>query len=122
MQRRKKRIPHIRVQMDNTCRENKNRYVLGFCHWLVAMGICDTLELCFLPVGHTHERVDQVFSRVSHSLGKTMAYTVDHFLTIVEEAFTPKPNVEALVGTLDFSKWLTPYFQRHIQDVTSPHR
>ena len=39
------------------------RYVLGFLCHLVECGIFDKVKVSFLIVGHTHEDVDQVFSR-----------------------------------------------------------
>lgn len=73
------------LQMDNTCRENKNRFVLTFCAALVHLQIFKKVSILllynydlsfilfqvqinFLPVGHTHEDIDQVFSRVSDNL------------------------------------------------------
>ena len=38
-------------QLDNTCRENKNRFVCCFAHWLVHMGFSEEVRLSFLPVG-----------------------------------------------------------------------
>lgn len=53
----------LRIQLDNCGRENKNKYFIGYCHYLVEVGLFDEIELHFLPVGHTHEDIDQVFSR-----------------------------------------------------------
>ena len=52
--------PHLFLQMDNCFRENKNVYVLGYLSWLVERGVFEKVELSFLPVGHTHEDIDQV--------------------------------------------------------------
>ena len=30
-------LGHVHIQLDNTCRENKNKYVTGFCAWLVSV-------------------------------------------------------------------------------------
>jgi hypothetical protein len=46
------------LQMDNCWRENKNRFVLAFCDRLVALGVFESVQLSFLPVGHTHEGRD----------------------------------------------------------------
>jgi hypothetical protein len=54
--------------MDNTCKDNKNRFVFAYCNMLVDMGLFERVEINFLPVGHTHCDVDQLFSRVSVSL------------------------------------------------------
>ena len=57
--------PTLWIQLDNTCRDNKNRYVFGFLQSLVDMGQFQEVEVNFLPVGHTHCDIDQLFSRVS---------------------------------------------------------
>jgi hypothetical protein len=43
------KIAHF--QLDNTCRENKNKYVLAFSQWAVHMGFAEEIRLSFLPVG-----------------------------------------------------------------------
>mgnify|MGYP001568344885 CR=1 FL=1 len=51
--------------MDNCGRENKNQYVLAYLAYLVKQRMFSEVELSFLPVGHTHEDVDQMFSKFS---------------------------------------------------------
>ena len=88
--------PVLYLQLDNTARENKNQYVMAFLAYLVQAGIFSEVSiakiniiksmnsillyfqiyLSFLMVGHTHEDIDQVFSRVSSYLKKNSAYTV----------------------------------------------
>ena len=46
-------------------RENKNRYVLAFLKSLVDCGLFEHIYLNFLPVGHTHCDIDQLFSRIA---------------------------------------------------------
>jgi len=68
------------VQMDNCTRENKNKWVLAYLSWLVQRGVFETIELSFLPVGHTHEDIDQLFSRLAvylrghDAIDRTMLY------------------------------------------------
>eukprot|EP00873_Tetraselmis_striata_P013766 jgi/Tetstr1/434030/TSEL_023174.t1 len=122
IQHRGRKIPYIKIQMDNTVRENKNRNVVALCNWLVSIGICDVIHLVFLPVGHTHERVDQIFSRISLALSRSSAYTIEAFLDLVAKAFSPTPEIAELSFSLDFSEWLRPHFQDHIQDISKPHK
>eukprot|EP00873_Tetraselmis_striata_P004266 jgi/Tetstr1/424530/TSEL_015058.t1 len=122
IQRRGRKIPYIRIQMDNTVRENKNRNVAALCNWLVSIGICDVIHLVVMPVGHTHERVDQIFSRISLALSRSSAYTIEAFLDLVAKAFSPTPEIAELSFSLDFSEWLRPPFQDHIQDISKPHK
>ncbi|KAL3682268.1 hypothetical protein R1sor_000290 [Riccia sorocarpa] len=53
------------LQMDNSTKDNKNIHVLAFCSELVKRGIFETVEVNFLMVGHTHEDIDALFSKVS---------------------------------------------------------
>ena len=50
-----------------TCRGNKNRYLFAYLKSLVDCGIFEHIYLNFLPVGHTHCNIDQLyrFSRVA---------------------------------------------------------
>lgn len=44
-------LKKVWFQLDNTCRENKNRYVMCFVEWLIHTGVCEEVQLSFLPVG-----------------------------------------------------------------------
>ncbi|XP_019627798.1 PREDICTED: uncharacterized protein LOC109472461, partial [Branchiostoma belcheri] len=56
------------LQLDNSAKECKNKYVIAFSTWLVKLGIFRKVKLGYLMPGHTHEDVDQMFSRVSTHL------------------------------------------------------
>ena len=49
--------PLLYLQLDNTSRKNKNKYMLGYLACLVAWGVVREVVLSFLPVGHTHEDI-----------------------------------------------------------------
>lgn len=68
--------PVLYIQLDNCSRENKNRYFLGYVEYLVACGVFERAEVSFLPVGHTHEDIDQVFSCTSNRLRSHDAITL----------------------------------------------
>ena len=46
-------------------RENKNRFVFAFLKSLIDCGMFEHIYLNFLPVGHTHCDIDQLFSRIA---------------------------------------------------------
>lgn len=69
--------PLLYVQLDNCTRENKNRYFLGFVDCLVSWGVFESVEVGFLPVGHTHEDIDQAFSCTSSTLRNVDAITLN---------------------------------------------
>ena len=60
--------PLLHIQMDNSSRKNKNRYI--FCFWslLVARRIVKELVVSFMIVGHTHDDINALFGRRSMEL------------------------------------------------------
>ena len=81
------------VQLDNCSRENKNRYLLAYFETLVAYGVFMEVRASFLPKGHTHEDIDQVFSRTAEALRPVDAITLNDLHTILRGAYTPRPTV-----------------------------
>jgi hypothetical protein len=75
------------LQLDNCFRENKNRFVLGWLCDLVWRGVFDTIQVCFLPVGHTHCDVDQIFSRVSTYCKHIDFYTLSDLHCAIENSW-----------------------------------
>ena len=51
--------PNLYVVVDNAS-DNKSRFVIGGLGWLVVHDYVNEVELTMLPVGHTHEDIDQV--------------------------------------------------------------
>ena len=110
--------PILHFQFDNCVSENKNQYLFCFLSWLIEMGTAKEIYVSYLPVGHTHDRVDQYFSRVA------MWLRVHNALTLTEnnnpnnrclhEALqqcysTNPPKVFHLDECADFHSFFTPY-------------
>ena len=53
------------LQLDNVT-TNKSKLMLIYLSWLVATGVFTKIKLGSLIVGHTHEFIDQLFSRYDH--------------------------------------------------------
>jgi hypothetical protein len=52
----KKHIPPVVfLQLDNTTKQNKNQFMIGWLSCLVAWKVVRKVVVSFLPVGHTHE-------------------------------------------------------------------
>ena len=90
-ERRRGRLPPVLyLQLDNCIRENKNTYTIMYLVWLVERGIFNQILLSFLPVGHTHNDVDQHASRIAspikynniRSMGKLMELINDNTSSI----------------------------------------
>lgn len=98
------------IQLDNATGENKNRFVLFFCALLVGAGVVKKVKLSFLPVGHTHEDIDQLFSRFAEALRRQDCYTWDDLERIVRGSYTSSngavPNVVRNPHVPDFKGWM----------------
>ena len=112
--------PVLYLQMDNCGRENKNRFVFALCALLVELGIFRKIKVSFLMVGHTHEDVDQMFSRFSTYLRRTNAFTMDELTNAFEKSYSPMPTAILLENVPDYCRWLHP----EIEDMcfhSKPH-
>eukprot|EP00965_Chrysotila_dentata_P061769 2045806-Pleurochrysis_carterae.AAC.1 len=49
--------------MDNAS-DNKNRTVLAFFTWMVAVGWVKEVTISMMALGHTHEDIDALFKRI----------------------------------------------------------
>jgi hypothetical protein len=58
------------LQLDNV-NSNKSVLMFQYLQWLVLRGVFDKIKVCYLLVGHTHEYIDQFFSRYVLQLGVT---------------------------------------------------
>ncbi|MBT9138491.1 MAG: hypothetical protein DDT31_01056 [Syntrophomonadaceae bacterium] len=77
------------VQFDNCWRDNKNQFVVAFFALLVAKNIFETVEISCLPPGHTHVKVDQVFSTFVKHYWSTGLGSLSNLQTrYVNSAFT----------------------------------
>ena len=89
--------------------ENKNQWMISYLALLIELGIFDKIKMCFLPVGHTHEDIDQAFSRIATYLNKHDALSYDEFVEAITRSIshdTKKPNVINVGQSFDFKAWL----------------
>uniref|UniRef100_A0A8W8MD19 DUF7869 domain-containing protein n=1 Tax=Magallana gigas TaxID=29159 RepID=A0A8W8MD19_MAGGI len=115
------------LQMDNCARENKNRYLLAFMAYLVEKGVFRKIKVSFLMVGHTqivghtHEDIDQVFSKFSHWLCKHAAMTLEKLMEGFEKCYTPTPASIRTSTVFNITEWLIPHLNT-IKNHSKPHR
>ncbi|XP_078368507.1 uncharacterized protein LOC144652327 [Oculina patagonica] len=69
--------PVLYLQLDNCYRDCKNIHILGFCALLVKAGVFKKVRLSYLMVRHTHEDIDQMFSRIAEALRRMNAITLE---------------------------------------------
>ena len=101
--------PKLYMQLDNCSGDNKNYAILAFCNFLIDQGIFEQVEVGFLPVGHTHEDIDQGFSVLSRHLRKVDCLSFSSFVKEDRAAFNnplEKPNVVLVNVKRDFKSWI----------------
>lgn len=67
------------LQFDNAS-NNKCEAVFRYCAWLVKTGVFKKVRVGFMLVGHTHDIVDQMFSRISEYLKSKDTLSIDQYL------------------------------------------
>ena len=101
--------PVLHIQMDNSWRENKNRYV--FCFWslLVARRIVKEVVVSFMIVGHTHDDIDASFGRWSMELREkdhpTLPLLMQSYMNMEAVPFIP----HLIEEVADFKSYIKPY-------------
>jgi hypothetical protein len=76
----KGRLPRVLfLQLDNCSKQNKSQYLIAYLGLLVGWDVFEEVILSFLPVGHTHEDIDQLFSRIAVFLRKNDARARQEF-------------------------------------------
>ncbi len=104
------------LQLDNTSKQNKSRYLFAYLGWMILSGVFKRIVVSFLPVGHTHEDIDQFFSRLAVYLRGNNALS-RHGLALALRAcytkswtFNCSPRVEHLDTVSNMSEYFVPEF------------
>lgn len=100
------------LQLDNTVKDNKNKFVMAFCSLLTSRRVFKEVAVGFLTVGHTHEDIDGCFSYLSRRLWKNNIYDfadlMKSFMDLQSLAFIPEFVQE--VG--DFKEFIKGYHHK----------
>jgi hypothetical protein len=112
--------PTIFLQLDNTTKQNKGKYLVAFCELLVSLKVCKEIKINFLPVGHTHEDIDQFFSRLAILLRRTDALSLPHLAKIIPSSYKTKEAQRPIVHIWDslanISDWLKEAAFSHVTE------
>ncbi|XP_061162249.1 uncharacterized protein LOC133171502 [Saccostrea echinata] len=84
--------------------DNKNKIVLGFLGIMVHLGIFEECYLHMLPVGHTHEDIDAMFSNFSNLLKADIMTLEDLINTFQKLSFIKEGKFVNVVW--DFKEWV----------------
>eukprot|EP00959_Pyramimonas_sp_CCMP1952_P376301 7882029-Pyramimonas_sp.AAC.2 len=110
--------------MDNCSGQSKNNAVLQFLGVLVLAKKCKSCSLSFLRVGHTHEDIDQLFSRLARYIRKhcPVLETIDDFVKAISKwsaDMLHRPfESRRYVWKLDNARHWKPWLQKMLKVVT----
>ena len=109
------------LQLDNCAKDNKNKNLFAFLAHLVLRGVFKKIKVGFEIVGHTHDKVDQFFSRLSTWLNLNDAMTIDELMLGFRHAYKAKahqtrgtpftqPEVFVLDQVVQSNVWLDGHY------------
>jgi hypothetical protein len=97
------------LQLDNSAKDNKNQFLMGFLSMLTYRRVFKEIQAGFLLVGHTHEDIDAYFSHLSKTLKSQNTYIVADlmlaFMKSQELSFMP----EFVQEVADFKTFVEGY-------------
>ena len=98
------------LQLDNSAKDNKNRYIMAFCSLLTARRVFKEVTVGFLIVGHTHEDINAHFSYLSKLLKMKNTYVLaDLMKAFMDSQKTTAFILELVQEVADFKKFLQGY-------------
>lgn len=107
----KTRLPRrLVLTLDNTTKQNKGRYLSAWLTLLVRQRVFEKAHCMFLEVGHTHDRVDQFFSRIAIHLRINNAVDRQALGRAIRKSYITKEGLRPQVVHWDkvgnFSGWM----------------
>ena len=94
------------LQLDNTCRENKNQVVFGYLNMLVELRIFQKVKVGFLLVGYTHDHIDHMFSHFLVTLRGKKVGSLPSLIECIKKSYMPEPTFDVLEETVDMRRFI----------------
>ena len=98
------------VQADNVNSNKSKAFMAYLCH-LVNLGVFKKVKVNYLLVGHTHEFIDQMFSRFSLALRHEDAFTLEQLMDVAHNSLQQHPEVVKVEGSFNWTKWFDGFLQ-----------
>jgi hypothetical protein len=111
--------PKLYLQLDNTSKQCKGQWLFYYLAALVDHGVFEKIVTSFLPVGHTHEDIDQMFSRVATRFRTRNAFDMEQMVNVVRSSYTytltgEHPQTEYVQSVVNFKGFV----KKHIISQT----
>jgi hypothetical protein len=98
--------PVLSLQLDNTVKDNKSKYLFAYLQGLVDCGVFKEINVFFFQVGHTHCDIDQLFSRIANFLKGKHCFSFDQLCEMIKLALGGLGNFVKYAGKLNgFVNW-----------------
>lgn len=95
--------PVLLLQLDNCGRDNKNQLCFAILGLFVHLGMFEEIQMNFMPVGHTHNEIDQHFSVISQKIRAVDILTPEALLSEIGGLFqTEKLRKDAILEQVHF--------------------
>ena len=93
---------------------------------LVELRIFQKVKVGFLLVGHTHDHINQMFSRFSVTLRRKEVGSLPSLIECTKKSYMPKPTCDVLEETVDMRRFiLGSYFEgkciERLNDISFQH-
>ena len=96
--------------------------MLGFLAMLVQAGVFTEILMSFLPVGHTHADIDQMFSRIVLALLCRNARSFEELKSVIGACYRDKYgrrlNVHLMKSVRNFSDFIDAYVPARLEGIT----
>lgn len=112
--------PILFLQLDNAASENKNRYLLAFLSWLVYHKWFFEIVVCFLPPGHTHIDIDQMFSTFAIWLLSHSVFFISNLVDKLKTCYKPHHGGTFLPHIYNWKGFFAPHM-KDIKGLSAPH-
>ena len=99
--------------------ENKNQWMIAYFVLLISLGIFKKIKMCFLPVGHTHEDIDQGFSCIARYLRRVNAYTFAQLVKHVQDSFKKEEKPPQVFQVGQVFDWKAYVASTEVQAMSS---
>lgn len=102
----------LMVHCDNCAGQNKNRFMLWFCSWLVASNLFNEVQLNFLVAGHTKNECDGAFGCIKRKMKiRNILCPMDMRSVISESSQYSKAISASHVTWVDWKTYLSAMFK-----------
>ena len=109
MEGRKPLLRKLYLQLDNSAKDNKKKYLMAFLSLLTTHGVFEEIQAGFLLVGHTHEDIDAYFSHLSKALKSKNTFVLADLMKAFMQSQDLSFMLEFIQEVADFKSFIHGY-------------